>query len=95
MSTQVTYQSIHISTPRFNSVKYLIFVFYLFCCNLKEKDHIRRKNRYKKIIICEISIIILIWPKLGLLRPLQQKIKLPLLDGILHEITSALLLQIN
>ena len=39
-----------------------IFVFYIFYCNLKEKDHIRRnKNRKKKeMYICKISIIIII-----------------------------------
>ena len=51
----------------------------IFFCNLKEKDHIRRNKNGKKkgIFICEISIIILICQKLGLVGPLQQKINLP------------------
>ena len=44
-------------------------VFYLFYCNLKEKDHIRK---IAEIFLCEISIIIII----GLVGPIQQKIKL-------------------
>ena len=49
---------------------------YPFYCNLKEKDHIRRKIVKKSI--CEISIIILIYQKLGLAMPIQQKNKLSL-----------------
>ena len=37
-----------------------IFVFYLFYCNPKEKDHIRRKINGKKKNACQISIIIII-----------------------------------
>ena len=55
----------------------LNFCFYLFYCNLKEKDHIRRKINIKKII-CEIGILInVICRKLGSVGPVQQKIKLP------------------
>ena len=56
-----------------------IFVFYVFYCNLKEKDHIRRNvnSKKKELFTCEISIIILICKKLGLFGPVQQKIKLP------------------
>ena len=44
-------------------------VFYLFYCNLKEKDHIRK---IVKFFLCEISIIIIV----GLVGPVHQKIKL-------------------
>ena len=57
-----------------------IFVFNVFYCNLKEKDHIRRNinSKKKEMYICEISIIIiLICRKLGWVGPVQQKIKLP------------------
>ena len=55
-----------------------IFVFYVFYCGLKENDHIRRnknsKKKFKKMFICEISIIIiLIYRKLGSVGPVQQK----------------------
>ena len=53
-----------------------IFVFYLFYCNLKGKDHIRTKINSKKKITCEISIIILIYHKIGLVWLVQQKIEL-------------------
>ena len=57
-----------------------IFVFYVFHCNLKEKYIRRNVNSKKKaMFICEISIItILICQKLGSVRSVQQKIKLPL-----------------
>ena len=57
-----------------------IFVFYVFYCNLKEKDHIRRIiNSKKKRNICKSSvIIILIYRKLGSIGPVKQDIKLPL-----------------
>ena len=48
-----------------------IFVFYLFYCNPKEKDHIRRKINGKKKNACQISIIIIIIIKAII------KIKLP------------------
>ena len=56
-----------------------IFVFYVFYCNLKENDHIRRNvnSKKKEMFICEISIIVLTCQKLGLAGPVQQKIKLP------------------
>ena len=55
-----------------------IFVFYVFYCNLKEKDHIRRIiNSKKKRNICKSGIIILIYRKLGLIGPVKQDIKLP------------------
>ena len=43
--------------------------FYQFYCNLKEKDHIRRK-----INSFEINIIILTCRKLGSIGPVQQKL---------------------
>ena len=60
----------------------LNFYFYLFYCNTKEKNHIRKKKKVKsQIFICNISIIIiinLICQKQELVRPVQQKINLPL-----------------
>ena len=45
---------------------------------MKEKDHFKRIiNSKKKIFICEISIIILGYWKLGSAEPVQQKNKLP------------------
>ena len=60
-----------------------IFVFYIFYCNLKEKDHIRRnKNRKKKKCIYVKSVLLLLFfffdlPKINSVGPVQQKIKLP------------------
>ena len=51
-----------------------IFVFYLFYCNPKEKNHIKRKiNSKKKNYFCEISIIILIFQKLESVGLVQDK----------------------
>ena len=59
--------------------KQQIYVFYVFYCNLKEKDHIWWKiiSKNKEMFICKISnTIILIGRKLVLVGPVQQKIKL-------------------
>ena len=64
----------------FNDIKCAkILFFYVFYCNLKEKDHIKRNinSNKKEVFIYEISIIILICQKLGLAGSVQQKIKLP------------------
>ena len=50
---------------------------YLFYFNRKEKDHINRKINKRKLFICEIIIIILIYQKLRSVGHIQQKIKLP------------------
>ena len=46
MSTQVTYKTIKPTTSLCSVIQqfqvHQIFVFYVFYCNLKEKDHIRR-----------------------------------------------------
>ena len=68
------------------------FIFHIFYCNLQEKDPIRRKLNSKNIFICEINIIIiLICGNLGLVTPVQQKIKLPLTDTQYHFIIINLL----
>ena len=57
--TEVTYESDHISLLHDSATSSpLNFYFYLFYCNLKEKDLIRRNINSKKILICKISIII-------------------------------------
>ena len=55
-----------------------IFVSYVFYCNVKEKDHIRRNinSKKKEMFICEISIIF-ICQKLRSLGSLKQEVKLP------------------
>ena len=59
----------------------LLFLFDYF--KLKAKYHIRTKINSKKSFIWDISIItILTCRKLGLVGPIQQKIKLPLTDHI-------------
>ena len=62
MSTHVTGEADHISLLCDSTMSgALNFCFYVFFCNLKEKDHIRRNiNSKKEMFICEISIIILI-----------------------------------
>ena len=87
MSIQVTYGTDHISLlcdlTTSNALKFC-FVFYVlsyvFYCNLKQKDHIRRiiNSKKKEIFIYEVSIIIIFihW-KLGSVGPVQEKIKLP------------------
>ena len=64
----------------------LNFVFYQLYCNPKEKDHIRTKLNSKKKNICKISIIIIsICQKLELVRPIEQKIRLPLPNSSSYE----------
>ena len=59
----------------------LLFLFDSF--KLKAKYHIRTKINSKKSFIWDISIVtILTFRKLGLVGPIQQKIKLPLTDHI-------------
>ena len=61
ISTQVTYESDHISLLRDSTMpSALNFVFYVFYCNVKEKYHIRRTVNSKKRVISEISIIIIL-----------------------------------
>ena len=62
MSTHVTGEADHISLLCDSTMSSALnFCFYVFFCNLKEKDHIRRNiNSKKEMFICEISIIILI-----------------------------------
>ena len=70
----------YLCSVSFNDVKCAkILFFYIFYCNLKEKDHIKRNiNNKKQVFIYEISIVnILICQKLGLVGSVQQKIKLP------------------
>ena len=63
---KVTYGSNHISLLCDSMLSNVPnFCFYLFCCNQKEKDHIRRKINSKNKNMHEISIIILIYWKLG------------------------------
>ena len=51
-----------------------------FIVNLKEKYHIRRNinSKKKEMFMREVSIIILIYPKLRSVGPVQQKIEFPL-----------------
>ena len=62
MSTHVTDKADHISLLCDSTMSSALnFCFYVFFCNLKEKDDIRRNiNSKKEMFICEISIIILI-----------------------------------
>ena len=63
------------------SLIHQIFVFYVFYCNLKEKDHIRRNinsKKYEYLYVKSVLFIILICQKLGSIGPVQQKTKLPL-----------------
>ena len=76
MSTHVTYESNYIFLLLDSTMSYVLnfWSFYLFYCNLKEKEPIRRKTDIKKMFIWEISInIILICQKLGLISTVQQK----------------------
>ena len=85
MSTPITYETDHI--PLLHDLKMstalnflLLLFFYVFHRNLK-KDRIRRNINSKKkkgMFICENSIITFVCRKLGLVGPIQQKIKLPL-----------------
>ena len=53
MSTQVTYETDHISCAVIQRCQvHQIFVFCVFYCNLKEKDHIRRNKNNKKRNVC-------------------------------------------
>ena len=79
VSTQVTYETDHISLLCDSMMSSAQIFFFVFYCNLKEKCHIERNiNSKKKLFICEISFFILICQKLGLVGLVQQKIKLPL-----------------
>ena len=71
---KVTHASNHISLLRDSTILSAL----TFFCNIKQKDHIRRKiNSKKKIFICEVCIItVLISRKLGLLEPIKENIKL-------------------
>ena len=83
VNTRYIWNRPHLFPLWFNDVKCTKFLFfYVFCCNLKEKDHIRRniisKKKKKETYIREISvIIILICWNVGSVWPVQQKIKLP------------------
>ena len=69
---------VKVTTSLYSVIQRCKFVKFLFYCNLKEKDHVRKKRNSKKNI-CEISIIIiLICRKLRSVWPVQQEIKLPL-----------------
>ena len=61
MSTQVTYETNYISLLHDSIMSSaLIFVFYVFYCNLKEKDHIRRNTniREKKEIYMKSLLVL-------------------------------------
>ena len=60
MSTTVTSETNHICDSAMSSA--LNFCFYVFFCNLKENNQIRRNinNKKKEIFICEIIIIIVL-----------------------------------
>ena len=75
MSIKVTYETDHISLLHDSTMpNALNFVFYVFYCYLKDKDHIRRIIISKKIYI---YIYFFEKSALWLVRPIQQKIKLP------------------
>ena len=78
MLIQVTYETDHILLPGDSTMSNTLnFCFYVFYCNLKQKDQIRRIINGKKKRICEINIIIiLICQKLRSVGPVQQKNKL-------------------
>ena len=84
MSTTVTYEINHISLPLDLMVSSELNLFYLFYCSIKEKDPIRRKiNNEKMLFVRENSfIIILIYQKLRLVRPVQQKVKLEIIHKV-------------
>ena len=82
MSTQIAYEIHHISVLCHSTMsgELNFLFFYVFYCDLKEKYHIRKdvNCEKKEKLLCEIPIIILICQKLESVRPVQQKIKLPL-----------------
>ena len=71
--TNITYETNQISLLLDSMMSgKLNFIFYLFYCNLKEKDPNRKKTIVKKLLIYEISItIILACQKLGLVGSIQ------------------------
>ena len=74
MSIKITYKTDHISLLHDSTMQNALnFGFYVFYCYLKDKDHIRR------IMISKKKKIKYFFEKsaLGLVRPIQQKIKLP------------------
>ena len=78
ISTQVTYETDQIYVLCCSTMSSALnFCFYVFYCDLKGKYHIRRNINCKKRKVCEISIIILVFYKLGSVRPVQQKINWP------------------
>ena len=83
MTRQVTYETDYISLLCVIQWCWVCqnFLFYVFYCNLKEKDHIKKNinSNKKEMFIYEIIIIIiiLICQKLGLVGSVQEKIKLP------------------
>ena len=68
VNTKYISNRLHLFTPNFSNVKCTnFFVFYVFYCNLNEKDHIRRIINSKKSSI----IIVLIYQNLGLVGLVQ------------------------
>ena len=60
MTTSVTYETNYISLLHESTVSSALNCFYVFYCNLKEKDIRRNKNDKKEKYLCEISIIIIL-----------------------------------
>ena len=79
MLIQITHETKHISLLLDSTISNALDFcsFYVFYCNLKEKDDIRRIIISKKGNIWEISIIIFIYQNCQPEGPLKQKIKLP------------------
>ena len=76
MLTQVTMKP---TLPVYSVIQqyqvHIVFIFYVFCCSVKEKGYVKRnRNSKDKVFICEIIIIImLIYQKLDSIGSIQQK----------------------
>ena len=78
ISTQVTYELNHISVLGHSTISSALnFCFYVFYCDLKEK-YIRRNTNCTKKKSLYVKSVFLFCQNLGLVRPVQEKIKLPL-----------------
>ena len=79
MSTHVTYETNHIYDSTMSSA--LNFCFYVFFCNLKENNQIRRNiNNKKKKYMRNHYYYYFDLLKLGLFGPVLQNINLPYLN---------------
>ena len=83
ISTQVAYEANHISLfsdSRMSSAQIFCFLCISFIVAQKKQIIYVRRNRNskkKEMFICEIIfVLILIWQKLGLVRPVQNKKKI-------------------